>query len=179
MTDETVILNGNSANFVEDEADAAEADIYPGNVLEYDGSLNVVKSSSELELNTQGVGRGMVAILSRSDPDLSKADAYPNGERVHFAHVPIGGKVDARLAAGGDLSATGDANITQGDLLQEADVGALEAYQGITTVGDGTGATAETVHDHGALYIALESVDNSGAAAGVGNQVPIEVVRIA
>lgn len=177
MADEAVMLNDNEAPFVEDEADAAEANIFPGNFLELNSSLNVIKRDSEKDVGTEAVGQGMVAILSRSDPDLSKADAYPNSERVHYAHVPIGGKVDARLAAGGDLSASADANVTQGDLLQEADVGALENY-GPSPV-DPTATMTENVHATGAIYVALESVDNSGASAGVSNQTNIEVVRVA
>lgn len=179
MADEAVMLNKNVAPFVEDEADAAEADITPGHVLERNTSGNVIKHANESSVNTEAVGRGMVAILSRSDPDLSKADAYPNGERVHFAHCPIGGKFDGFLAAGGDLTDATEANISDGEVLEEADIGALKAHDGTDTTGDGTGAATETVHDQGALYMALEAVDNSGAAAGVGNQARIEVVRIA
>lgn len=178
MADETVILNGNQAPFVEDELDSAEADIFPGNVLQRNSSGNVIKHDSEGSLNTEAVGFGMIAILSRSDPDLDKSEAYPNGERVSLAHVPVGGEVDARLAAGGDLADSTEANITEGDILEEADVGALKQYSGTDTTGDGTGAATETVHDKGALYVAQESVDNSGAAAGVSNQTNIEVVRI-
>lgn len=179
MSDETVMLNRNGAPFVEDEADAGETNIFPGNCLEYNSSLDVIKHANESSLGTQAVGRGMFAVLSRSDPDLDKDSAYPNGERCHFVHVPVGGKVDARLAAGGDLGTSGDANVTQGDVLEEADIGALKKYDGTDTTGDGTGSTTETVHDQGALYVALESVDNSGASAGVANQTNIEVVRIA
>jgi len=164
MADNTIVLNGNVAPFVEDEYAAGEADIYPGNFVEEDGSGDVIKQDAEA-----ATGRGMVAAVSRLDPSLEKADAYPNGDNVTVQYVPIGGKVDARLAAGGDLTTGPNANVSQDDLLVETNVGALAAFDSAETSG-----TPE-----GALYRALEGVDNSGAAAGVANQVPIEVVRIA
>lgn len=179
MADNTVKKNSNYAPFVDTEADAGEADIYPGNFLELDGSGDVIKRDSEASLDTQAVGRGFMADVSRSDPDLGKTDAYPNGERVSAVYVPVGGTVDARLAAGSDLGTAADANVSENDILEEADVGGLKKHTGTATTGDGTGAATETVYDRGALYMALEAVDNSGAAAGVSNQKYIQVVRIA
>ncbi|MDY6778995.1 MAG: hypothetical protein SV760_00280, partial [Halobacteria archaeon] len=165
--------------FVDDEADAGEADITPGHAVELDANGDVIKHDAESSVNTKGVGRGMFAILSRSDPELEKEDAYPSGERVSYAHVPIGGTVDAFLAAGGDLDDASKANIEAGEVLEEVDLGALAQHDGTDTTGDGTGSVTETVYDQGALYIAEEAVDNSGAAAGIDNQVRIEVTRIA
>jgi len=164
MADNTIVLNGNYAPFVEDEADAGEADIYPGNTLEGDGAGGVIKTSTEA-----ASGRGLFADVSRSDPSLDKDDPYPDGDRVSVQYVPIGGKVDARLAAGGDLTTAANANVSADDLLVETNVGALAAHDSAETSGD----------PEGAVYRALEGVDNSGAAAGVENQAEIEVVRIA
>ena len=159
MADNTIVKNGNDAPFVQDEYDAGEADIYPGAALEIAADGDVVKHATE-----DGTGGGIFADLNEFDPSTGKDDAFPNGERVDVTHVPIGGRVDARLAAGGDLTTAGNANVTEGDILAEANVGAL---------------ADEAVGGEGARYVALESVDNSGAAAGVENQEHIEVVRIA
>ncbi|MDY6780214.1 MAG: hypothetical protein SV760_06675 [Halobacteria archaeon] len=179
MANETVVKNQNVAPFVPDERDAGEADIYPGHAVELTANGNVVKHDAESSVNTKGVGRGTFAVLSRSDPELGKSEPYPDGERVSVMHVPVGGKVDAFLAAGGDLDDASKANIEAGEVLEEVDVGALAQHDGTDTVGDGTGLATETVYDQGALYVAEEAVDNSGAAAGVSNQVRIEVTRIA
>lgn len=179
MANETIVLNGNLAPFVDVEADAGEADIYPGNALELDANGDFIKSSSESSVNTQGIGRGVVADINEYDPSKTKTDAYPSGDRVHAVAVPIGGETDVRLAAGGDLDDSTKANVTAGDVLEEVDVGAFAKHDGTDTTGDGTGAVTETVYAQGALYEALESVDNSGAAAGVSNQTFIEVRRIA
>jgi len=179
MADNTIVENGNDAPFVQDEFDAGEADIYPGHALEIAADGDVVKHATESGIDAAATGLGLFADLNEFDPSTGKGDAYPNGERVGVVHVPVGGRVDARLAAGGDLDTAADANVTEGDVLEEADVGGLKAHTGVDTVGDGTGAASETVYDAGALYVARESVDNSGAAAGVENQQHIEVVRIA
>lgn len=179
MARNTIVRNGNDAPFVDDEYDAGEADIYPGNCLEIDANGDVIKHATESGVDAAATGLGLFADLNEFDPSTGKDDAFPNGERVDVVHVPVGGRVDARLAAGGDLDDATEANVTEGDVLEEADVGGLKKHDGIATTGDGTGAATETVYDAGALYVALESVDNSGAAAGVSNQAEIEVVRIA
>lgn len=176
MADNTVILNGD-APFVEDDLAAAEADIYPGNCLELDSNGDVIKSSAEAAVGTQAVGRGLFADLNSYDPNDDKTTAYANSDTVRCVYVPVGGKIDARLAAGGDLTTSADANVTTGDILEEADVGGLKKHTGNDV--DPTSTTTETTYDRGALYMALESVDNSAAAAGVANQKNIEVVRIA
>lgn len=184
MANESVMLNRNVAPFVEDEAPAesGETDITPGHFLERKSDGDVGKKSGEIAVGTDAPGRGMVAILSRSDPTLTKSDAYnqdDDQEQVHYAHVPIGGEVDAFVESGGDLSSSSDANITEGDELVEGPTGGLMKSPGQDTTGDGTGSATETVHPVGALYEAQESVDNSGASAGVSNQKRIEVKRIA
>lgn len=184
MADNSVVLNGNDAPFVPDEADAAsgETDITPGHFLERTSSSTVQKHSSEPSLDTAAHGRGMIAVPSRADFNLEKVDKYnsdDDGERVFYEHVPVGGHVDAFVEAGGDLTASADANITEGDVLAEGPNGGVMNATGTDTTGDGTGSTTETVHDMGALYEAQESVNNSGAAAGVGNQSRIEIKRIA
>lgn len=180
MADNTVKKNSAYAPFVDFEANAAESDIYAGNFLEYSGADDeVIKTDAEASVDTQAVGRGLIADVSRSDPTQAKGDGYDNDERVSVTAVPIGGVVEARLAAGGDLDASGDANVSINDVLEEADVGALKKHTGTDTTGDGTGSATETVYDRGALYLAREAQDNSSASAGVSNQVYIEVIRIA
>lgn len=168
MSDNTVILNGNEAPFVEDEADAAsgETDITPGHFCTLDSSREVNLQSGEAT-----DGRGLIAVVSRSDPSLSKSDKYnsdDDGERVHLAYVPIGGKIDGFVAAGGDLTTSGNANVSEGDFLRETDNGALANADSETE-----GSRDEP------LYRAEEAVDNSGASAGVDNQSRIEVRRVA
>lgn len=180
MADNVIKKNANQAPFVDDEANAAESNIFPGNFLEYSGAADeVAKTDTEHSLDSQQIGRGLVADISTADPSQDKTTAYDNDERVSTTHVPVGGIVDARLAAGSDLSDSTEANISINDILEEANLGALKKYDGTDTTGDGTGAATETVHDQGALYMAREAKDNSGASAGVSNQVYIEVVRIA
>jgi len=162
MANNTIVLNGSYAPFVEDEYDAGEADVYPGHALTEDANGAVTKTSGEAT-----TGEGMFADVSRSDPSLDKGDAYPNGERVTVQYVPIGGRVDARLASGWHLTTAANANVENGDLLVETNLGALAISEAAT---NGT--------PEGALYRALENVDNSGAAAGVQNQTRIQVVRI-
>lgn len=165
MANDAVLLNHGEAPFVEYEGDAGEVDVWPGHVLELDGAGDYIKSSDEA-----GVGRSLVAGLP-FNPGLEKgedATAGTVGERVRAYFVPVGGRVDARLAAGGDLTSAGNADVSEGDTLKEVNEGALATH------------SVDTTSDpDGALYMALESVDNSGAAGGVENQTHIQVVRIA
>lgn len=177
MANNTIVLNGNAAPFVDDEFDAGEADITPGHALDLDPNGDVVKHSQESDTNQEGVGAGLFADVNEFDPSMGKNDAYPTGERVKAQYVPVGGKVDAFLAAGGDLSDSTRANVGPDDVLEQVSGGALAAYDGSDTTGDGTGSVTETVYESGALYKPLEAVDNSGAAAG--EQTRIKVVRIA
>jgi len=184
MSDNTVVLNGNDAPFVPDEADAAsgETNITPGHFLELTSSSTVQKHSSEPSLDTKAHGRGMVAVPSKADFSHAKADKYntnDDGERVFYEHIPVGGKVDAFVEAGNDLTDSSNANVSEGDVLVEGPNGGLMVAPGTDTTGDGTGSGTETVHDMGALYEAQESVDNSSASSGVSNQSRIEVKRIA
>jgi hypothetical protein len=159
MADDAVVLNKQDAPFVDDEFDSGEADIYPGHFLELSDATTAIKSATE-----DDEGRGLMVGLA-FDPEYVKGEAYPNGTRLRCYYVPVGGRVDARLAAGGDLTASADADISAGDILAEVNLGAV-AHVSASTSG-------------GARYMALEASDNSGASAGVGNQVHIEVVRIA
>ena len=165
MAGDAVILNRGDAGFVEDEGPSGETDIYPGHVLELDDNGDFVKSSVE-----DGTGRGHVVGLP-FDPYLEKGEDVTDGtvgEQLRVFIVGVGGRFDGRLAAGADLTNNGDANVSPGDTLKEVNEGALAAHSSAT----------ENTAD-GPLYMALEAVDNSGAAAGVENQTPIEVVRIA
>jgi hypothetical protein len=168
MADDAIVLNGNEVTFVEEEGQPTTdtEEIYPGNLVVFDANGDVTKNGGEA-----ATGHGQVLDLP-FDPDVDKGDNL-NGEyagnRASVKSIPIGGEVDLRLAAGGDLTTAANANVTQGDLLVESANGGLAAFASAETSG-----TPE-----GAVYEALESVDNSGAAAGVGNQVYIEVRRIA
>jgi len=167
MSGESVLLNSGKAPFVQDERDSAETDIYGGNFLTTDSNGEVSKTSGEAS-----TGEGTIADVDSFDPDVDKGEDLTSGnagERIRTQEVPVGGQLDARLIAGGDLTTAANANITEGDLLVESDLGALAAFSSAETSG-----TPE-----GALYRALESVDNSGAAAGVSNQTYINVERIA
>ena len=77
--------------------------------------------------------------------------------RVYRAGDTVKG---ALLAAGGDLSADSDANVSVGDTLGSNDDGALKAT---TTAGAGV---AE----------ANEALDNSGASAGDRVRIDVEVL---
>lgn len=177
MADETIVLNGNIAPFVDEEFDAGNGNIEPGMALEIDANGDVIPHSTDPSTNTEGVGLGLFADLNEFDPSTSKSDTYTSGERVKCQYVPVGGKVDALLAAGSDLSDSTRANISEGDVLEEIDNGTLAEHDGSDTTGDGTGSATETVFDVGALYMALEAVDNSGAASGETSR--LQVVRIA
>jgi len=178
MAGETVILNGNEVQFAELEfADDGTGDIQPGHFLELDANGEVSRHSQETDLDQEGAGAGMMADLHRSDPSHGKSDTYGAGENVHGTVVPIGGRVDTFLAAGGDLDDGTRANVDPSDVLEQVANGAVAEHDGTDTTGDGTGTATETVFDEGALFIPLESADNSGAAAG--EQQRIEVVRIA
>lgn len=179
MANDAVKLNGNGAPFVEDEFDAAQADIYPGAALDLDGNGDAVKHATENDVNSQGTAAGVFAGLP-FDPARQKGESYAAGERVRAWYVPVGGKLDARLATGGDLTTAARATVGIGEVLETVGLGALASADGSTTTADGTGpAGGETVYDTGALYMALESADNSAAAAGVSNQIHVKVVRIA
>lgn len=184
MSDNAVVLNRNVAPFVEDEDDAAsgETDITPGHCLERTSSGTVQRKTGEISLDTEAPGRGMVAVPSKADFSHDKSEKYnsdDDGERVFYEHVPVGGEFDGFVEAGGDLTDSANANISDGDVLVEGPNGGLMNNPGTDTTGDGTGTATETVHPTGALYEALESVDNSAAAAGVDNQVRIEAQRVA
>lgn len=164
MADNSVVKNRNYAPFVDEERLAGEADIYPGSFLQIDGSSDYQKNSTEA-----ASGRGLMADLSRSGADVAKDESYTNGDEVSAVRVPVGGQVEGRLAAGGDLTTASNANVSEDELLVETNVGALASHTSADTSGD----------PEGAVYRALEAVDNSGASAGVSNQVYIEVVRVA
>jgi hypothetical protein len=166
MADSDIILNATSAPFVEDEADLADSeDAYPGNFVDGDNGT-VSKNGGEA---TTGLG---TIIDLPYDPDVDKGDNIRTdyeGQRLKVQYVPIGGRVSARLNAGADLTTGANADISEDDLLVESALGALAAYASGETSGS----------PEGAVYRALEAVDNSGASAGVGNQVYIDVVRVA
>lgn len=164
MADDTILKNANNAPFVESEADAGEGSIYPGNFLEYAADGDVQKHSGEAGVDTAAVGMGLIADLS-FDPDDTIDDAYDADERVRTATVPVGGEVYARVEAGGDLTTGSEANLTTGDPCAEGPTGGLMLVSGNNEVG--------------AVYVALEDVDNSGAAAGVTNQVRALFRRVA
>lgn len=166
MADDAIILNGTEAPFVQNEGDLADTeDAYPGNFV--DGTEGTVSK------NGGEAATGLGAILDLPvDPEVDKGDNIREdyeGQRVEIKEIPIGGEVEARLNAGGDLTTAANANISEGDLLVESANGALAAFASAETSG-----TPE-----GAVYRALEAVDNSGAAAGIANQVYIHVVRVA
>ena len=157
MANNSITHNRNYAPFVDDEFPAANGNILPGHELELDANTDVLRNSGE-----SSPGRGMVADLSKSNPDLGRDDTYPSGERVSVVYVPVGGEVTLRLAAGGDLGTASRADVDTTDVLE--------------SVGDGAVAAIDDGSDvEGALYQPLEDVDNSGAAAG--EQTTIEAVR--
>jgi len=173
----SVVLNGGHAPFVEDEFDAGEdAVIKPGHALELDANADVVRHTQETDLNQRGPATGMFAELP-FDPAKEKPDTFALDERVPVVYCPVGGKVDALLAAGGDLGDGSRANVDPTTPVEAVAGGVLAEHDGTATTGDGTGGATETVYDEGALYLPLESVDNSGAAAG--ETARVEVVRIA
>lgn len=181
MADNVVERNSNIAPYVpfEGEVDGAEADLTPGHMAERTSTGTYQRKSGEIAVDTNAPGRGLVASVNEDNPSSGRDTKYTSGENAHFYHVPVGGEFDGFVEAGGDLSDATLANINDGDVLAEGPNGGLMNAPGITTSGDGTGAAAEDVYDHGALYEAQEAVDNSGAAAGVDNQVRINVRRIA
>lgn len=167
MADDAILQNSGHAPFVQDEADAGETDVYGGHMLTLNSSGEVVKTSGEA-----ATGHGMVADVDSFDPEVDKDEDLTSGnvgERIRYQSVPIGGKFEARLAAGADLTTSANANVTEGDLLTETDLGAVANFDSAETQGT----------PDGALYEALESVDNSGASAGVANQTYITVRRVA
>jgi len=167
MSGDAVLKNSGQAPFVHDEYDSAETNIYGGSFLATDSNGEVSKTSGEA-----ATGEGTIADVDSFDPGVDKDEDLTSGnvgERIRTQAIPVGGVVEGRLIAGGDLTSAGNANISEGDLLVESDKGALAAYDSAETSGD----------PEGALYRARESVDNSGAAAGVSNQAYIEVERIA
>jgi hypothetical protein len=96
--------------------------------------------------------------VSDADPIEQTIDA---GTLVEVRVFTAGETVqNALLAAGADLAAGSDANVSPGDRLGTSDDGSLK----ITTTG---GA---------ALAVAREAVDNSGAAAGEWARINVEVL---
>lgn len=167
MANDGIQQNSGHAPFVQDEYDSAETNIRAGHLLELDSSGDVQKVSTE-----GATGNGIVADLPNLDPDVEKDEDLTggnSGETLIVQHIPVGGVAEVRLAAGGDLTTAGNANVTEGDVLVETVNGAVANHTDAETGGE----------PEGAVYRARESVDNSGAAAGESNQVYIEVVRIA
>lgn len=163
MADNVVLRNRNEATEVNREsAIAADETITPGHVVGFNADGEAVLAN-----HADGTGTGEVAILNEHDPETDRDTQYdPDADRLRFAApLPVGGEADLFLAAGGDLATAADADISEGDILAEVDNGAL-ADEAATTGG-------------GARYRAIDTVDNSGAAAGVDNQVRIAVRRIA
>lgn len=166
MANDTVILNQNAASFVESERDSGETNIYPGHLLTVNSSGEFQKVPLEA-----APGDGTVADLPSFDPDVEMGEDLTSGnvgERIRGQAVGIGGEFHARLAAGGDLTNSADADVSVGDTLKEVNLGAV-AFPSTDTAPSAVSA----------LYRALETVDNSGAAAGVDNQVYIKVRRVA
>lgn len=174
MADNTIVKNRNYAPFVDHEFNAAQADIEPGMALELDANGDVIKHSADPATDTKAPGRGLFADLSRSDPSLTRTDTYPSGEPVSVVSVPIGGIVEGELAAGGDLADSTRATVDPSSVLEQVAGGALAVHDGSA---DADTTATQTYYDVGALYAPLESVDNSGAAAG--ETADLKVVRIA
>lgn len=144
------------------EGEKAATDITPGMGLEYDSNGDLIPVDS-VEPTGATARVAVTPIVSdttgRSNPI---DDAYTETDQVvHYFNFRAGDELEnALLAAGGDLATASEATVSPGDKLAFNDDGTLK---------EATVAGAE-------VAVALESVDNSGAASGDFARISVEVL---
>lgn len=162
MTEQVIAKSYDDGVYKEFEASAA---LDPGMVLEYtgensQGDLQVGPVSS---IEKTGAGH-LVAREQRMPPRTGSSDprelSYASGENVEAYHLQPGEEAFLLLAAGSDLASASDANISIDDRLGTNDDGTLKAS---TTAG-------------AQQFVALEAVDNSGAASGEHAFIRVEAI---
>lgn len=144
------------------EANKAATDITPGMGVEYDANGDLIPVDS-IEPTGATARFAVTPIVSDTtgrtnpiDDDYTETD-----EVVSYFNFRSGDELEnALLAAGGDLTTASEATITTGDKLAFNDDGTLK---------EATVAGAE-------VAVALEDVDNSGAATGEFARINVEVL---
>lgn len=157
---DTVLLEGRDAYREDGEASAA---ITPGHLIELSG-LNT-GGAGDLEQfaphSTDDGGDAEAAFaLEYGKTGKGISDDYASGEHLEYRVGAKGDEFYSLLAAGTDLATAANATVSPGDVLVSAGDGSLR-----------TGGTAGN-----GVAIALESVDNSGAAAGEHARVKVRVI---
>jgi hypothetical protein len=152
----TILLHGRDSDIRRGVADAT---ITPGDVVQYSGT----ESSGELQftrLNTDDAVDVMVAEES-ADAGRGIDDDYSDGDYME-ARAPLPGEQFYMwLIAGGDATASSDANVSVGDVLAPS----------------GTDGTLEAAGSNSnGSFVAVEAVDNSGASSGSHNRLKVEAI---
>jgi len=168
MSDPTATIEGKSYGEPIYREGEAGSDLTPGELLVRTGTNSAGEPIYDSVSTVDAVDpQAQFAQVSSTPPQRDGTDTdpvdqtIPSGTIVEVRIYRSGDTVKgALLAAGGDLSADSDANVSVGDTLGSNDDGALKAT---STAGAGV---AE----------ANEALDNSGASAGDRVRIDVEVL---
>lgn len=153
---DTVLLH----DVVTDEQDAvADGTITPGDAVAFSGT----ESTGELQVtrdNTDDDANPLVALES-ADAGRGIGDDYSDGDYAVVRRPVPGERYFMFLIAGGDATASADANVSVGDALAPSGT-------------DGTLEVAGT--ESNAKFEAVEAVDNSGASSGSHVRIRVEAI---
>ena len=134
-----------------EEAAAGESGIYPGTFLKYNSSLEF-----ELQDESEVPGLLLIADLDPMRPasaggntTMALTDAYTDGDRVKAKWVPLGAKFYALLAP-----------------LHSVTAGGFLSFAGYESPGAlGAAEKSSANLGVGAMFVALETVDNSASSS--------------
>lgn len=169
MTTENKVVVENEDRVLDEdgEVDSGSGDIAPGDMVESYGNsdygLNTTTVQENPEVRVARKAGEVGGVVTGTDAN----DTFASGDNVKVARCQPGVKVTLRVAAGADLGASTEANISEGDRLVTAgaaDGGKVKAY-------DATNDAAAAV-----FAVATEAVDNSGAASGNDAEIVAEVL---
>lgn len=155
----TILLEGRDAYREDGQADGT---VTPGHLCEFSG-VDTAGADDTKTLTTHGTDdeqANPVFALEYGKTGKGIDEDYASGSSLEYRVGHTGDEFYAFVAAGSDLATAANATLTPGDLLVSAGDGSLR-----------TGGTSGN-----AVAVALESVDNSGAAAGEQARVKVQVI---
>lgn len=144
----------------------ADGQVEPGRLLDVTGGdPTTVAEYDEDEPTGEAFRIAMEPQIPKDASTDPIDETYSDGDHCHYRVGRSGDTFDnARLAAGGDLASSSDANISAGDKLA------------ITNENSETGVLKAASTNGAEVAIALEAVDNSSASAGDVARIHVEVL---
>lgn len=155
----TVLLEGRDA--YREDGQAGDT-VTPGHLLELSGvdTAGADDTNQYVPHSTDDEQADPVFALEYGKTGKGIDEDYASGSSLEYRTGLKGDEFYAFVAAGGDLATASNATLSPGDLLVSAGDGSLR-----------TGGTSGN-----AVAKAMESVDNSGAAAGEQARVKVKVI---